>query len=190
MKIGYARVSTEEQTLDLQIDALQMAQCDRVFKDEGISAVAANRPGWESALAALEGGDTLVIWKLDRAFRSTVDAILTLDRLRDRGIEFQCITMQIETSTPEGRKWYRDTASWAEYERELISQRTKAGMAAAKRRGKHIGRPKALTIEQINHAREAIANGETVSGMAGVLKVNRKTLATALKRQEGKIGHA
>ncbi|MCR9277303.1 MAG: recombinase family protein [Pseudomonadaceae bacterium] len=189
MKIGYARVSTDEQLLDMQLDALQAVKCDQIFKDEGISAIAANRQGWESALQALDDGDTLVIWKLDRAFRSTVDAILTLDNLRDRGIEFQCITMQIDTSTPEGRKWYRDTASWAEYERELISQRTKAGMAAANRRGKHVGRPKALTDEQINHAQSAIAAGETVSGMAGVLNVNRKTLSNAL-RQHGVRSHA
>lgn len=190
MKIGYARVSTEEQTLDTQMDALQAFRCDQIFRDDGLSAIAANRPRWESALAALDSVDALVIWKLDRAFHSTVDAILTLDYLRERNIDFQCITMLIDTSTPEDRKWYRDTASWVENERELISQRTKAGMAAAKRRGKNIGRPKALTIEQINRARAAIAQGETVSGMAGVLNVNRNALANASKVGEEVRDHA
>ncbi len=180
MKIGYARDSTDEQLLDMQMDALQAAKCDQIFRDEGVSAIAANRPGFEAALDALSSGDTLVIWKLDRAFRSTVDAILTLDSLRDRKVGFQCTTLQIDTSTPEGRKWYRDTASWAEYERELVSQRTKAGMAAAKRRGKHVGRPRALNAEQIQHAKIQIEQGGTVSGTAALLGVDRSTLRRAL----------
>lgn len=182
IKIGYARCSTEEQNLDLQLDALHAAECDQIFEDMGISAVAKNRPGFDAAIAALSDGDSLVIWKLDRAFRSTVDAILTLDALRERGIEFQCLTMHVDTSTPEGRKWYRDTASWAEYERELIAQRTKAGMAAAKRQGKHVGRPRVLTGQQISHARSLIEDGqETLASAARLFGVGKSTLWRALK---------
>lgn len=185
MKIGYARVSTEEQNLDSQIDALKAAGCEKIFEDNGISAVAEIRPGFVAALAAAHAGDKFVIWKLDRAFRSTVDAILTLDHIRGRGVEFECLTMHIDTTTPEGRKWYRDTASWAEYERELISQRTKAGMAAAKRRGKHVGRPRKLTKAQVHHAQRQLAiGGETISGMAEMFGVAALTLSRALKSAE------
>lgn len=180
--IGYARCSTEEQNLDLQVDALKAAGCEPIFEDFGISAIAQHRPGLEGALDVLQAGDSLVIWKLDRAFRSTVDAILTLDRLRERKIDFKCLTMQIDTSTPEGRKWYRDTASWAEYERELISQRTKAGMEAAKRHGKHVGRPRALTGQQISHARNLIENEEeSMASVARLFGVGKSTLWRALR---------
>lgn len=185
MKIGYARVSTGEQNLDLQIDALRAANCDQIFTDKGISAIASVRPGYEGAIDALRGGDVFVIWKIDRAFRSTVDAILVLEALRRRGIEFQCITMNIDTTTPDGRKWYRDTASWAEYERELISERTKAGLEAARRRGKRLGRPPALTREQTAHARREVDAGrETMGGMAEILGVDRGTLRRAFQRWE------
>lgn len=185
MRIGYARVSTEEQNLRLQLDALKAAGCTRIYRDKGVSAVARERPAFKAALAALKSGDILVIWKLDRAFRSTVEAILTLERLRKHGVEFQCITMHIDTSTPEGRKWYRDTASWAEYERELISQRTKAGMEAARRRGVRIGRPPKLTKGQIRQARsELTARTAPLAAIARRFHVAPRTLARAIKKKE------
>lgn len=184
MKIGYARVSTEEQNLSLQLDALKAAGCKRIYRDEGVSGDGRERPAFNAALRKLKPGDLFVIWKLDRAFRSTVEAILTLERFRNQGVEFQCVTMHIDTSTPEGRKWYRDTASWAEYERELISQRTKAGMAAARRRGIRIGRPPKLTEAQIAKARRDLGAGRaTIAGLAQDFGVSPRTLSRALDRQ-------
>jgi DNA invertase Pin-like site-specific DNA recombinase len=189
MRIGYARVSTEEQNLSLQLDALKASGCKRIYRDKGVSAVARERPAFKTALSVLKSGDILVIWKLDRAFRSTVEAILTLERLRKQGVEFQCVTMHIDTSTPEGRKWYRDTASWAEYERELISQRTKAGMAAARRRGVRIGRPPKLTAAQIDRAHAAIEAGRaTKADLAARYGVSVRTLSRALDGATGKKG--
>lgn len=184
-RIGYARVSTEEQVLDLQLDALEAAGCDLVYKDEGVSAVAPVRAGFEQALHALKPGDTLVIWKLDRAYRSTLDAILALKELQAQNIQFRCLTMHIDTSTPEGRKWFRDTASWAEYERELISERTKAGMEAARRRGKHIGRPRALSDDQIVAAHARTRQGASLAQLARDLGVAQSTLSRALSRLGG-----
>lgn len=142
--IGYARVSTEEQSMALQIDALEKAGCTRIFIDQGVSAVAKSRPGFEAALLALAPGDTLVVWKMDRAFRSLRNALDVLEQLEVRGVEFRSLTDAIDTSTPIGRCMYQLRNAFAELERSLISERTKAGLAAARRRGVRIGRPPKL----------------------------------------------
>ena len=139
-RIGYARVSTDDQNLDLQLDALRVAGCTHIFQDHGLSAVG-KRPSFERALKALRHGDTLVIWKMDRAFRSLRHALDTLDRLEAKGVAFQALTEQIDTATAMGRFVYQITNAFAELERALISERTKAGMAAARKRGVHLGRP-------------------------------------------------
>ena len=146
MKIGYARVSTEDQRLDMQMDALKKAGCHKIFKDAGISALAKDRPGYLAAIDALKNGDTLVVWALDRAFRSTIHAVTELNRFAKMDVEFKCLTQPIDTTTPEGRFLYRQLASFAELEHDLISKRTKDGMAAAKQRGKHIGRPRTACL--------------------------------------------
>lgn len=174
--IGYARVSTDDQKLNLQIDALKAAGCKRIYKDAGVSALAKKRPGFEKALAALKPGDTLVIWRIDRAFRSTIEAINTLSALQERGVDFQCTAMHIDTSTPEGRRWYRDAASWAEYEREIIVERTKAGLAAARRRGVRLGRPFKLTPDEIRLAEERMDRGETLRAVAASYRCKPETL--------------
>ena len=140
-KIGYARVSTDRQTTDQQVAALEHAGCEVVFIDDGVSATSPKREGLQQACATLQSGDVFVVWAIDRAFRSTIEAIQFLDELMQRGVSFQSLTQAIDTRTPEGRKWFIDTASWAEYERAIISRRTKEKMAHAKLQGKHMGRP-------------------------------------------------
>lgn len=141
-KIGYVRVSDKDQSENLQIDALRAAGCDTIFGDHGVSGAITQRCGLDDMLTSLEAGDTLVVWKLDRLGRSTIHLLQLLSDLRDRGVEFQAITQGIDTTTAVGRMLYGQLAVFAEYERSLISERTKAGMAAAKARGVHVGRPR------------------------------------------------
>lgn len=141
-KIGYVRVSDKDQSENLQIDALKAAGCSVIYGDHGVSGAITKRCGLDEMLDSLEAGDTLVVWKLDRLGRSTIHLLQLLSDLRDRGVDFQAITQGIDTTTAVGRMLYGQLAVFAEYERSLISERTKAGMAAAKARGVHIGRPK------------------------------------------------
>ncbi|WP_065332289.1 recombinase family protein [Tritonibacter mobilis] len=140
-KIGYVRVSDKDQTEALQLDALNTVGCDKVFVDHGVSGAKTKRDGLDQLFKELKEGDTLVVWKLDRLGRSTIHLLQILNDLRDRGIEFLAITQGIDTRTAVGRMIYGQLAVFAEYERSLISERTKAGMAAAKARGVHVGRP-------------------------------------------------
>ena len=181
MKVGYARVSTPDQNLDLQIDALSAAGCETIFKDEGISAIAPVRPEFNAALECLGAGDILVIWKMDRAFRSLTHALTTLEELEARGIEFQSLTDHIDTTTAMGRFVYQIRNAFSELERELISERTRAGMEAARARGIHVGRPRKLSTAQIDMARREIEAGRrSLASMAGLLKVSLTTLRRAL----------
>ena len=183
-RIGYARVSTEKQTTGQQVYALRQAGCTNVFVDAGIRATARIRPELEKAREALADGDIFVVWAIDRAFRSTIEAILFLDELMQRGIAFQSLTQQIDTRTPEGRKWFIDTASWAEYERAIISRRTKEKMADAKRRGQHIGRPYILDAQQAAEAHHKITvEGVPLSLLAAAWNVSPITITRAFKRQ-------
>jgi len=182
MRIGYARVSTEEQNLRMQLDALHAAACDRVFRDEGISAVARERPGLKRALRRLVPGDVLIVWKLDRLGRSLAHLIDVIGDLRDAGIGFQSLQEQIDTTSAGGRFYFHMLAALAEFERELIVERTRAGMAAAKRAGVRLGRPPKLTGEQIDKAREWIAAGKSVAAAADRLGVHQTTLARALEK--------
>lgn len=140
-RIGYARVSTQDQTLALQHDALRAAGCEVLFEDHGISGAAKERPGLAAAIEALRSGDTLVVWRLDRLGRSLRHLIETLTALSDEGIGFYSIQDAIDTTTAGGRLVFHIMGALAEFERDLISERTKAGMAAAKARGVHVGRP-------------------------------------------------
>lgn len=141
MKIGYARVSTDVQRMDLQMDALRQAGCDHIFTDQGISGASTERPGLKQAMDMLQKGDTLVVWRLDRLGRSLVNLVELVSSLGRQGIEFRSLTESIDTSSPGGKLLFHMIAALAEFERSLISERTKAGMAAAKLRGKHVGRP-------------------------------------------------
>lgn len=141
-RIGYVRVSDADQSEALQIDALKDAGCIKLYTDHGVSGAKAARPALDQMLKDLKEGDTLTVWKLDRLGRSTIHLLSIMDNLLDRGIHFQAITQGIDTSTAVGRMIFGQLAVFAEYERSLISERTKAGMKAAKQRGVHVGRPK------------------------------------------------
>ena len=182
MKIGYARVSTEEQNLDLQHGALNAAGCEKLFEDHGISGSATDRPGLTAALSALSAGDTLIVWKLDRLGRSLSHLVGLLDDLGKRGIGFVSLTENIDTTTAGGRLVFHMMAALSEFERSLIVERTKAGMAAARRRGKAPGRPKKLTPERLDHVKALLADGKhTKRAAAQLLGVNESTLRRALQ---------
>ncbi len=182
MEIGYARVSTDEQNLELQLHALGEAGCDSIFQDHGISGAAIERPGLMQALARAGKGDVLVVWKLDRLGRSLPHLVETINGLRESGVGFRSLQEQIDTTSAGGRFYFHMLASLAEFERELISERTKAGMASARRRGKHIGRPRKLTPQQLDHARDMIGLGkETRAAMAAMFGVDVATLRRAMR---------
>ncbi len=180
---GYARVSTEDQNLDLQCDALLEAGCKKIYKDVGVSAVAKNRKGLDALFEALQEGDTLIIWKMDRAFRSLRQALDVLETFEKRRIEFRSLTDQIDTTTPMGKCMYQIRNAFAELERSLISERTKAGMEAARSRGKHIGRPRVLSTHDIRKAQAALSSSPktTRKALAAAFGVSPQTLARALK---------
>ena len=135
MRIGYARVSTDEQSLDLQLDALKKAGCKRVFTDKA-SATKADRPGLAGAISQFRSGDVLVIWKLDRLGRTVKGLVDFVADLQGRGVQFRSLTDGIDTTTPAGRFFFHVMASLAQMERELLAERTRAGLAAARRRGR------------------------------------------------------
>lgn len=141
MKIGYARVSTEEQCLDLQLLALQAAGCDTILSDHGVSGSRFDRPGLHDALRVAQAGDTLVVWRLDRLGRSLSHLVEVVSNLGRHNIEFISLTESIDTRSSTGMLMFHMIAALAEFERSLISERTRAGMAAARARGVKIGRP-------------------------------------------------
>jgi len=151
MLVGYARVSTDEQSLDLQIDALRRAGCERIFSDRGFSGSLRSRPALDEALSSLLPGDTLVIWKLDRLGRSLTHLLSVVADLEERSIAFRSLSDAIDTSTAGGRLQFHMLGALAEFERSLISERTKAGMAAARARGVLVGRPSKLSEPEIEH---------------------------------------
>lgn len=143
MKVGYARVSTADQSLDLQIDALKQAGCEKVFHDIASGARTA-RPGLQDALAYVRRGDLLVVWRFDRLGRSLPHLIATVTTLEDRGVGFHSLQESIDTSTSGGKLIFHMFGALAEFERNLIRERTEAGLKAARARGRLGGRPKAL----------------------------------------------
>ncbi|MEM8610790.1 MAG: recombinase family protein [Cyanobacteria bacterium P01_H01_bin.105] len=160
MKIGYARVSTYDQTLDLQLDALKSDGCDRIFTDEGVSGAKSSRPEWDKCLDQLRKGDVLVIWKLDRAGRSTKHLIEVSEFLEFKGVELRSIQDQIDTSTAMGKFFFRTMASIAELERDIIKERTEAGLKAARARGRKGGRKKTVTKGQELEAKRLADEGK------------------------------
>jgi DNA invertase Pin-like site-specific DNA recombinase len=171
MHIGYARISTGEQTLHLQEDALQQAGCEQLYRDVA-SGAKAERPGLADAVDHLRTGDTLVVWRLDRLGRSLRHLIDTLTDLDKRGIGFKSLTEHIDTTTPGGRLIFHIFGSLAEFERDLIRERTNAGLAAARSRGRTGGRPPA----------KAFRNPAALA-MAKDLYHNTKTPIAAICRQ-------
>lgn len=178
--IGYLRVSTAEQRPDRQIDGLKMI-CDELHIEK-LSAVSPHRPVYERVIASLRRGDMLVVWDLDRAFRSVIDALSEAEKLRARGVHFRIANLSIDTSTPAGIFVYTMMSALAEFERRMLSQRTKEGLAAAKQRGKRLGRPPKLTPEQLSDARMRMGSGETMRSVAEDFHVAPWTLSRALRR--------
>jgi DNA invertase Pin-like site-specific DNA recombinase len=180
MKYGYARVSTDDQNSALQLAALKKAGCKTVFKDDGLSGATTKRPALLRCLKKLEHGDTLIVWKLDRLGRSLRDLITMLDDLKHRGVKFRSLTEAIDTETPKGRAMWQMIGVLAELERSLISERTRAGVKAAKARGVKFGRKPKLSARQIDHARNLIDAGERREDVAMLFNVDRSTLYRAL----------
>lgn len=184
--IGYARVSTREQVLDLQMDALNEAGCERIFIDEGVSGAKAEREGLTEALNYLREGDTLVVWKFDRLGRSVKNLLNLMDDvLKPRKIEFRSLTEQIDTNTPLGKMFFTITAAFAEMERSLAIERSRKGMEAARARGRVGGRPAVLTAEQ-KHAIRVLHSSRSVppKDIAKQFNISRATLYKALKDTE------
>jgi len=150
------RVSTIEQNLDLQSDGLKKAGCKRIFRDEGVSGASTNRKGLEEALGILKPGDVLIVWRLDRLGRSLQHLINIIDKLRTNGVGFRSLSENIDTTTAGGKLVFHLFCSLAEFERGLIAERTRAGLQAAKKRGKRLGRPSSLTFEQLSSPRKAV----------------------------------
>ena len=184
MQIGYARVSTTDQSLALQRDALEAAGCERVFTDQGISGRVADRPGLGRALKTLKAGDALIVWKLDRLGRSLAHLVQIVADLGSRGIGFRSLSDPIDTTNAGGRLVLHMMGALAEFERSLIVERTQAGLQAAKRRGVKLGRKPKLTAAQVAHARQLMDGGEDGRTVARSFGVARSTLYAALKTSE------
>ncbi len=176
MLVGYARVSTTDQNLDLQNDALQAAGCERLFTDTA-SGAKAERPGLNSALKECRQGDTLVVWKLDRLGRSLPHLVETVRELIARGVGFKSLQESIDTTTSGGKLIFHIFASLAEFERDLIRERTNAGLSAARARGRKGGRPKGVVDTNKQKAALALKNdtSRSVSEICQILGVCRNT---------------
>lgn len=175
MMIGYARVSTQDQNLDLQTEVLTRAGCEKIYEDK-ISGVRVERPGLTRALEILREGDTLVVWKLDRLGRSVKQLVGMVGELHKQGIQFKSLTDAIDTGTPAGRFFFHVMASLAEMERELIIERTRAGLDAAKQLGRKGGRKPKMTSSKIESAKKLLASGIPPRDVAKDLGVSVPTL--------------
>lgn len=153
MKIGYARVSTADQRLDLQLDALEKTGCEKVYSEKTTGATMKGRSELENCLKALRAGDVLVVWKLDRLGRNLAEIATLMAKLEKQGIALSSLTDNIDTAGPMGRAFAHLALVFAELERDRIRERTKAGLAAARSRGRKGGRPVALTPEQISQVK-------------------------------------
>jgi DNA invertase Pin-like site-specific DNA recombinase len=181
MNIGYARISTSDQTLNLQKDALEKASCKKIFTDTA-SGSKAERKGLEEALEYLREGDTLVVWRLDRLGRSLKHLIETISQLDTRKIGFKSLTENIDTTTSGGKLIFHIFGALAEFERNLIRERTNAGLQAARARGRKGGRPKSLTGKKTAMA-QALYNDKnnTVDEICKTLNISRTTLYRYIK---------
>lgn len=175
MKVGYARVSTDDQTVSLQIDALIEAGCEKVF-EEVASGARSDRPVLEETIQFLRSGDTLVAYKLDRVARSLPHLIKIMDQLNASGIAFQSISEEINTSTPSGKLIFHIFGAISEFERDLIQERTMAGLKAARKRGRVGGRPRIMTNEKIKAAQKLLSSGTPAKDVASMLSISLPTL--------------
>jgi DNA invertase Pin-like site-specific DNA recombinase len=175
MLIGYARVSTQDQNLDFQREALSKAGCQRIFEDK-MSGTRAERPGLAKALEMLREGDTLVVWKLDRLGRSVKQLVDLVGELHKKSIQFKSLTDSIDTGTASGRFFFHVMASLAEMERELTVERTRAGLEIARKLGRKGGRKRRMTESKIESAKKLLSNGVPPKDVAKNLGVSVPTL--------------
>jgi DNA invertase Pin-like site-specific DNA recombinase len=188
MKIGNARVSTHEQNLSLQKDASKQAGCEKIFHDQ-VSGAKAERPGLQEAKSYVREGDTLVVWRLDRLGRSLKHLIETVSALEERGVGFQSLQESIDTTTSGGRLVFHIFGALAEFERNLIRERTRAGLAAARAPGRRGGRPRALDGKKMQLLYQLYEERKhTVKEICDILNISRSTLYAYLQRREGKDG--
>lgn len=183
MDIGYGRVSTTAQKLDLQLDALTEAGCDKIYTDTGISGAKVSRPGLDLALDQLRDGDRLVVWRLDRLGRSTRHVLTLIEELEARGVGFKSLTEAIDTTGPAGKLLLTVIAALAEMERQVLRDRTNAGLEAARARGRKGGRKPLLTTKQDKAIRVLYEARQTpVAAIAETFKVSEPTVWRSLAR--------
>ena len=184
MLIGYMRVSTEDQSTSLQKDALLKQGIDdrNIFTDT-ISGASDKRDGLDKALSYLQSGDTLVVWKLDRLGRSLAHLIEIITSLKSRDVSFVSITEGMDTTTASGELFFHIFGALAQFERNLIQQRVKAGLEAAKIRGRVGGRPRAIDNEKLEEIKKALSNGSSKASVCRTFNVKRSTLIDSLKRE-------
>jgi DNA invertase Pin-like site-specific DNA recombinase len=185
MLIGYARISTHDQTLALQQDALEKAGCERIFTDT-VSGTKEERKGFTEALSHLREGDTLVVWRLDRLGRSLRHLIDTVTELHEGGVGFKSLQENIDTTTSGGKLVFHIFGALAEFEREIIRERTRAGLVSARSRGRAGGRPKALTPKDVQMLRSMASDKSlTVSDICNTLGIGRTTFYRYAKGTQG-----
>ena len=187
MKIGYARVSTGLQNLDLQEDSLKKVGCDKIFTDY-ISGAKSKRPGLENAIEFAREGDTLVVWRLDRLGRNMEDLISVVNRLNNQGVSFHSLQENItmDKSSSTGQLIFHLFAAFAEFERNLILERSAAGRAAARARGRFGGRPEKLTEQDVESLKTLVDSGTPIKTIAEQWKISRTTVYRYLNRMDKK----
>jgi len=183
--IGYARVSTVDQNLDLQRDALQRAGCGQIYEDKASGRAKSGRPELAAVLRALRAGDTLVVWRLDRLARSLVDLVQIINELGEKGIGFKSLTEQIDTSSVQGRLFLGVFAAMAQYQRDVIHENTMEGLKAARARGRMGGRRSKLGEQEIREIEALLKDPQiTVVDVAKRYGVSRATIYNALGKKQ------
>ncbi len=176
-EVGYVRVSTADQSLDLQLQAMEKAGIAKVFKDHGVSGTLASRPALDEALAYVREGDVFTVWKLDRLGRSTKNVLEVIDRLNEAGVGFRSLTEGLDTTGPMGKAMLTVLAAFNQLERDVTVERTKAGLDAARAKGRVGGRPRVMDEKKINTARALYESGNhTVAEIASMMSVGTATV--------------
>lgn len=189
MVIGYVRVSRDEQNFDLQLDSLKKAGAEMIFKEK-IGGTAKIRPEFDNMLSRLRPGDVVVVWRIDRLGRTMLDLVKLMVEFREIGVEFKSITEGIDTSTPMGRLWFSLSAVFAENEHQIIKERTKAGLDAARKRGRVGGRPEGLSAKAKNTATLAALlykDSVSISAIRRALAIGSNTTVYKYLRYEGVV---
>lgn len=187
-RLGYARVSTKDQKLRMQLDALEAVDCDLIFEDHGVSGTKASREGLDAMLAEAKSGDTVVVFKLDRLGRSVLHLADLLVWFQNREIHFCSISEGINTTTPGGKLVYHLFSAFAEFQRDIIAENTRSGLIAARKKGSKLGRPSSLNAETVLEARQMVQQSQlSVTEIARRLNVPRATLSRYLKNKSAAV---